>query len=564
MLAAERGNAHTLQLLLDLGADVSAADHAGTTALHIAASTGRVDIVRILIRKGASTTTRDIEGQTPVDRAVRTGNVDVVGAVLSGTRVTLHIDGAGVADAFAKLLMSCGAACPVQSGIPGSISLSLTNVPYAVAFKSLVAAAGTNLNFRYADGKLVIARQVTDEHPAELVAEPVHTSDPHYRFFKTISKDVLNNYLSRAVTHYGLCSISPEPETQYFEDDLRMLTSIGAKFIGRVAYAWVPPDDDEAHFRLAAERAERVHRADPEVILQAAVFEAVYESVGRIPVPEWVFVEFKQPVEKRNFKYEAMLYGNGKFRDQWTKGASVPDMSKLETRMYFYYRARRYIEAGCESIHFGQIGLMDQNDVDHHWWMDMLTRVRAYAAGHARRRMVLCDAHTHGASADGRLLFDFHAWPLMSRDVLASPQKEELVVGFKNSIYGHSDGGVTPSGWQCDSLPYLCEFDCGGSSNKPGTPVGFPWNWGYDCGSWFAHQSQEYRAEYMGYARRWLRARNENAWLQMPTRLNLAIPVDGHKMWQGNTRSKACPEGYNEEPAIKAIWDQERVQAGPK
>lgn len=103
----------------------------------------------------------------------------------------------------------------------------------------------------------------------------------------------------------------------------------------------------------------------------------------------------------------------------------------------------------------------------------------------------------------------------------------------------------------------MCEIDCGGSSGKPGQPSTFPWNWGYDCGSWFAHQSADYRRDFLAYARRWLLERKEDAWLQMPTRLNLADLVDGVKMWHGNTRSPSCPEGFNEEEAIKAIWDQE-------
>ena len=28
-------------------------------------------------------------------------------------------------------------------------------------------------------------------------------------------------------------------------------------------------------------------------------------------------------------------------------------------------------------------------------------------------------------------------------------------------------------------------------------------------------------------------------------------------MWHGNTRSKACPEGFDQEEAIKAIWGAE-------
>lgn len=172
----------------------------------------------------------------------------------------------------------------------------------------------------------------------------------------------------------------------------------------------------------------------------------MYESVGNIGVPDWVFTEFGHPVEKRNFRYAEMLYPNRELHDHWTTGGSVPDMSKREARMYFFYRSCRYIDSGFEAIHFGQVELMDHKDPNHRNWMDLLTRVRHYAGLHARRRMVLCDAHTHGIVVNGHLLFDFHAYPLMARDVRSSPQKTVLETGYFSSIYGLTEGGITPSG----------------------------------------------------------------------------------------------------------------------
>jgi len=496
---------------------------------------------------------------------VPTGADPIHDAASNGDIVTLNLENVSLEAAIGRLLAAAKIAYPVHASATAVLTLQVTEVPFPIALNTITASAGGKWEYQNRAGTLEITQAPPDLTIGGAEDDPdqalVLTADPRFRFTKTISRQVLNNYLSRAVTHYGLCSTSPEPATPYFDDDMRMLTGLGAKFIGRAAYAWVPPDDDEAHFRMARERAERVHKIDSEIVLQAAVFEAVYESVGKIPVPDWVFTEFNLPIEKRNFRYEAMLYPNGELRNHWTPGASVPDMSKLETRLYFYYRARRYIASGFEAIHFGQVELMDHQDPDHRYWLDMLSRVRRYASLHARRRMVLCDAHTHGIFANRRLLFDFHSYPLMAQDVRSSPQKTELKVGYYNSIYTQSAGGITPSGWTCDHLPYLCEFDCGGSSDKPGQPSHFPWNWGYDCGSWFAHQSSSYRAAYLRYAREWLQALHEEAWLQMPTRLNLAIPVDGFKMWQGNTRSKACPEGFDLEETIKAIWTKERVPA---
>ena len=61
------------------------------------------------------------------------------------------------------------------------------------------------------------------------------------------------------------------------------------------------------------------------------------------------------------------------------------------------------------------------------------------------------------------------------------PQEGELRIGFIDSIYGRSKGGITPSGWRCGHLPYLVELDNWGVSSKPGQAgMGGCWVWGYD------------------------------------------------------------------------------------
>ena len=150
-------------------------------------------------------------------------------------------------------------------------------------------------------------------------------------------------------------------------------------------------------------------------------------------------------------------------------------MSRIETRMWFYFLVASYVDAGIEAIHFGQVGLMDKNDPGHAGWLDMLGRVRAYAGKHARRHLLLCDAHapTGGFVENGRLLFDFHSFPLRITEVAGEPHKGVLKVGYADSIFTKSKGGITPSGWSCEHLPFLVEFDNFGRS-KPGQPSKSP------------------------------------------------------------------------------------------
>ena len=102
----------------------------------------------------------------------------------------------------------------------------------------------------------------------------------NFTFSRMISREVLENYLSRAVTAQDVV------KSDTLDDDIRMLTNIGAKFIGRAACTWRPEEDDDAWFDRAARAVEKIDAADPEIIVQAGIFEAVCEGVERIPVPE--------------------------------------------------------------------------------------------------------------------------------------------------------------------------------------------------------------------------------------------------------------------------------------
>src|SRR3546814_16597075 len=101
------------------------------------------------------------------------------------------------------------------------------------------------------------------------------------------------------------------------------------------------------------------------------------------------------PAEDRNFSYAQMLNPDGVLVNHWGVGASVPDIFQLETRMFFYYMACRYMEAGLEALHFGQAELMAMTARDNNYapWRDLLLNIRSAASDIARRGTVLCYAH---------------------------------------------------------------------------------------------------------------------------------------------------------------------------
>lgn len=386
----------------------------------------------------------------------------------------------------------------------------------------------------------------------------ISAEERDYHFEGRISKVVLENYLSRAVTFAELLNAERTEKSLNgsVTDNIRFLKNVGAKFAGRAIYMW---GNETRLPRLLAQAkpvVEKIHQVDPDMIIQAAAFEIVSSQVNKIPVPPWVFEEFDLMPEKRNFRYEAMLYPDGKGHNHWRSGASIPDMSQLETRMWFYFLSAGYINIGIEAIHFGQVEIMDNRDPRHTHWLDMLSRVRKYAAKHTRRKKVLCDAHvpSGGIVENGKLLFDFHSFPLRIEEVPNQPGHGILKVGYLDSIFKRSKGGITPNGWKCEHLPYLAEVDNFGSSGRGGQNIGAHWCWGYDEICWFAHQPEEYRNQWLHYAWKWIRQTDPAGFLQMPASRTLADPVGKVRWYYANNRSKKVPYGFNQEDTIKSIW----------
>ena len=120
---------------------------------------------------------------------------------------------------------------------------------------------------------------------------------------------------------------------------------------------------------------ERIHEMDPDIILQGAIFEIITRDVNKVSIPASVFEEFGLEPEERNFRYEDMIYPFGHRVDHWYKDASAPDMSRIETRMWFVYVGKRWIDMGLEAIHFGQVEIMDDRDRGHAHWRDMMAVV---------------------------------------------------------------------------------------------------------------------------------------------------------------------------------------------
>ena len=371
-----------------------------------------------------------------------------------------------------------------------------------------------------------------------------------YHFDGRISRPVLENYLARSICMEGMLQGRGN-----LQDDIRMLKATGAKYIGRALCLWNAETDFSNNVQRAREAVPPVLAADPDIVLEACVFETVTPKVNDIAIPGWVFEAFGLPAEKRNFRFDDIIYPENQRRRMGH--GQVPDESRLETQMWFYFQARTYIDVGCEAIHFGQVEIMNRNDPDNAHWAHLLGMVRRYAARHARRHLVLCDGHTPsgGLMHGGNPLLDFNAFPLRIKEVSEKPEEAILKLGFSDGIYNRSKGGLTVNGWRCEHLPYFVEFDNYGVSKHPGQANetgSFDWIWGYDEITWFAHQSREYRAHWLQYAWNWVRQTDTNGYLEMPGSRTASSP-DIHWYYANNT-SAAVPTGLGDEDAIRAVW----------
>ena len=74
--AAMEGHVETAQALIDLGADVNAANSMGQRPLHWAADAGNMEAIRLLIGNGAQVTAVDCDGDTAARWAAREGRTE--------------------------------------------------------------------------------------------------------------------------------------------------------------------------------------------------------------------------------------------------------------------------------------------------------------------------------------------------------------------------------------------------------------------------------------------------------------------------------------------------------
>ena len=463
---------------------------------------------------------------------------------------------------------------PSESSIPKSENSESSNPESVTSLSSDssdITSSSQNvqsIGLSSGEDNTVSAASETNSTTAENSSSP--NVDPRdFSFHGALSKEVLSNYLSRVVSHQclfitGSCT-SGDTVNPDFQDDLRMLINIGAKFVSRSAHFWSGSEDYTKYYAKTKEMVDAVHAADPTMILQGGIFEIIIkDDVNKVSIPASVFEAFGLPVEDRCFNYDDMIL----MKDHWGTDCSVPDITKTETQMWYYYHSCNYIDAGFEAIHYGQVDLIGSKDSKHAAMASLIQKVRAYAATNARRGWVLLDGHTHGqADANGNLLYDFHTYPIgytgtdSYKDGLYTFAAPATYKDSNLAIPGHSLAGTNPNGFDMpDGNFFLLEVDS------------FTWDHvgPYDEITQLALLPQEQRNARVASTYKWCITNYPNqGYYMVPTTRCLQIsinvkytPTDGGwdsitlptTTFKANTQSKACMTGFNLEETIKRMW----------
>ena len=378
-----------------------------------------------------------------------------------------------------------------------------------------------------------------------------------YKFNGSISFEVLNNYLEKAVTYVGFLNNRPNVFNSAFCDEaVRFLTKVGAKYIQRAAGEWYPSYEFEQYYAACKEKLAAAHKTDPDIIFESCIFEVSCIDMNNIPIPEWVFEAFGLKPEKRNFNVALTLFKDGYGVDYWEKDHHIPDITTTEMQMFVYYRACSFIDVGFEALHLGQVLLTGRSDPENIVYTRLIQMIREYAKTHARRGYVLINAHNNRfTSPDGKMLVDMIVAPVRvhaAKDEVnhavseTNPQRCDIEPGYwGDSIYCSGISGTSPSGWYAEKYPYLVEFDNYGGIMGDTTDKD-SYVWGRDEIAWYAAQPAWYRREFMKFLVKKIDDYNENG--------HVSIVGFRGGSYFANNKSAACPEGAGDEDMIKEMF----------
>lgn len=383
----------------------------------------------------------------------------------------------------------------------------------------------------------------------------------------------------------GLCGYPFCPAN--FAADVALLVRLRATLVQFAASSWEQPEKftpGSDFLRAAAETVRRINEAFdcaglPRPYIQASVLEnlganitcgppdnpcqpwmrpgplGTNSGVNTVLIPTSVITEFRTEIQgdsasthyltKAGAPRDSLHFNFFRIASPFMDGYS-PDITLLEGRLWFFYQAKCFLDAGYTSLHMGQPKVWGKlyatTDATRpaalHAVAVLMARIRRYAQtrpGLSNARLLLTaepmsepERNSNSLKFEdgpGRLIFDLNLATMRPREI--SPALDEQAGTQRSSTYrcpaidvaalstractgqylaaidpchgfnfASNGGGRTPLGFSYpQQLPYIVYFDHGGTINRlptgelVPTKVLWPGNngtWGWDDAGWFS------------------------------------------------------------------------------
>jgi hypothetical protein len=305
-----------------------------------------------------------------------------------------------------------------------------------------------------------------------------------------LTSDLVDRYLCRAISHFLPWS-NPLRSRDFLQDT-------GTKYIHWSHLLWGQPPPD---WKTLCAETDAVHGSDwgSDVVYEAGVMEAIYRSqIDGAAIPDWLFQCMEDlginktrkpgPNGPHFFSYENM-FDRGAERwpkdniGRWSRDkdgkdqGSVPDLTMVETQLWFAYLITEYIDAGFEGIFFGQYDLVGSRDTGSECLWELTQFTKRLAAERGYRHAVFLSTHHYCVAYKGQLspdsptIFTHMTWP--SRMFYSSKHEFGMETGLNATVDGQhrtaAELNMVIKKPPFD-LPVLIEIDNYGPS-APGSPL---------------------------------------------------------------------------------------------
>lgn len=272
-------------------------------------------------------------------------------------------------------------------------------------------------------------------------------------------------------------------------------------------------------------------------VIQGTIFENIDDAVSGVPIPADVINAFKTTVGFDNAYYldgsglpKVINFNPSRLRKIPTSvpWPNSPDITRIESKMWFYYLSKMYIDFGYKSIHLGQMTNWAEYDPSYIHTTIILNKIRAYAQS-KNTFVLLSEENKKAAKFPGTntFMYDFDSRPLFPREISnpsvcgeynctntptnylpGTPCSNETFPAVIDQCImtgaGNSSGISPLSGCSLPFQPFSTYFDFGkgmfDDTHPPSAGCnGFHGVWGWDDARWFAEgiSSQNCRVFWM-------------------------------------------------------------------